>query len=220
MFLRSSSAWNASSLSLLELLNEILHALHVLAVLLGLECEFFESPVGLPEVLAGLGVAALLGVELSLQLADAGLQLGDDALASLEGGGFGLVEAGLKVLDGDFELLAESVNVDGVLLFAAELFGQVGGVGGGLLGLLLGVLQLGDGIVHVGLHSLEILLQLALGAGEHGVGAGELLDASSGVVELALGGLAGSVGRLQGDAHLFQLGGEHVSATLGHVVGL
>merc|ERR1719153_2066520 len=127
-----------------------LRALHVLVVLLGLECEFFESPVGLPEVLAGLGVAALLGVELSLQLANAGLQLGDDALASL--------------------------------------------VGGGLLGLLLGVLQLGDGIVHVGLHSLEILLQLALGAGEHGVGAGELLDASSGVVELALGGLAGSVG--------------------------
>merc|ERR1719423_218934 len=69
----------------LELLNEILHALHVLAVLLSLECEFFESPVGLPEVLAGLGVAALLGVEFSLELTDAGLQLGNDALTSLEG---------------------------------------------------------------------------------------------------------------------------------------
>merc|ERR1719462_539674 len=220
MFLRSSSAWNASSLSLLSVLRRFLHALHVLAVLFSLECEFFESSVGLAEVLAGLSVAALFGVELGLEFADAGLQLGNDALASLQGSGLSLVKTSLKVLDGDFELLAESVNVDGVLLFAAELFGQVGGIGGGLLCLLLGVLQLGDGVVHVGLHGLEILLQFALGAGEHGVGAGELLDAASGVVELALGGLAGSVGRLQGNAHLFQLGGEHVAATLGHVVGL
>merc|ERR1719474_2302139 len=220
MFLRSSSAWNASSLSLLSVFLRFLHALRVLAVLFSLECEFFESSVGLSEVLAGLGVAALFGVELGLEFADTGLQLGNDALASLEGSGLSLVKTSLKVLDGDFELLAESVNVDGVLLFAAELFGQVGGIGGGLLGLLLGVLQLGDGVVHVGLHGLEILLQFALGAGEHGVGAGELLDAASGVVELALGGLAGSVGRLQGNAHLFQLGGEHVAATLGHVVGL
>merc|ERR1739847_258132 len=173
----------------LELLNKILHALHVLAVLFSLECEFFESSVGLSEVLAGLGVAALFGVELGLEFADAGLQLGNDALASFEGSGLSLVKTSLKVLDGDFELLAESVNVDGVLLFAAELFGQVGGIGGGLLGLLFGVLQIGDGVVHVGLHGLEILLQFALGAGEHGVGAGELLDATSGVVELALGGL-------------------------------
>merc|ERR1711931_371827 len=95
----------------LELLNEILHALHVLAVLFSLECEFFESSVGLSEVLAGLGVAALFGVELGLEFADAGLQLGNDALASLEGGGLSLVKTSLKVLDGDFELLAESVTL-------------------------------------------------------------------------------------------------------------
>merc|ERR1719434_680139 len=121
----------------LELLNEILHALHVLAVLFSLECEFFESSVGLAEVLAGLSVAALFGIELGLEFADAGLELGNDALASLQGSGLSLVKTSLKVLDGDFELLAESVNVDGVLLFAAELFGQVGGIGGDLLGLLL-----------------------------------------------------------------------------------
>merc|ERR1719435_628246 len=204
----------------LELLNEILHALHVLAVLLGLECEFFESSVGLSEVLSGLGVAALFGVKLSFQLTDARLQLGDDALASLQGSSLGLVKTGLKVLDGDFELFAKSVNVDGVFLLTAEFLGQIGGVGGGLLGLLLGILELGDSVIHVGLHGLEVLLQLALSTGEHGVGAGKLLDAASGVVELALGGLACSVGRLQGDAHLLQLGGEHVATTLGHVVGL
>merc|ERR1711970_404875 len=42
----------------LELLNEILHALHVLAVFLGLEGEFFESSVGLAEVLGGVPVAS------------------------------------------------------------------------------------------------------------------------------------------------------------------
>merc|ERR1719436_2235739 len=111
------------------------------------------------------------------------------------------------------------VDVDGVLLLTAELLGQVGGVGGGLLGLLLGVLQLGDGVIHIGLHGLEVLLQLSLGAGEHGVLAGELLDALSGIVQLDLGGLLRSVGSLEGDAHLFQLGGEHVATALGHVVG-
>merc|ERR1719193_613802 len=192
----------------LELLNEILHALHVLAVLLGLESEFLEPSVGFAEVLGGFLVAALLGVE-----------LGDDALASLEGGGLGLVEASLELGDGDLELLAQPVDVDGVLLLAAELLGQVGGVGSGLLGLLLGVLQLGNGVIHIGLHGLEVLLQLSLGAGEHGVLAGELLDALSGIVQLDLGALLRSVGSLEGDAHLFELRGEHVATALGHVVG-
>merc|ERR1719289_364129 len=204
----------------LELLDQILHALHVLAVLLGLEGEFLESSVGLAEVLGGFLVAALLGIELGLQLADAGLELGDDTLASLEGGGLSLVETSLELGDGDLELLAKSVDVDGVLLLAAELLGQVGGVGSGLLGLLLGVLQLGNGVIHIGLHGLEVLLQLSLGAGEHGVLAGELLNALGGVVQLDLGGLLRSVGSLQGNAHLLQLGGEHVATALGHVVSL
>merc|ERR1719435_14792 len=203
----------------LELLDQILHALHVLAVLLSLEGEFLESSVGLAEILGGLLVAALLGIELGLELADAGLELGDDALASLEGGGLGLIETSLELSDGDLELLAEPVDVDGVLLLTAEFLGQVGGVGGGLLGLLLGVLQLGDGVIHIGLHGLEVLLQLSLGAGEHGVLAGELLDALSGIVQLDLGGLLRSVGSLEGDAHLFELRGEHVATALGHVVG-
>merc|ERR1712137_121089 len=84
----------------LELLNEILHALHVLAVFLGLEGEFLESSVGLAEVLGGLLVAALFGIELGLEFADAGLELGDDALASLEGGGLSLLEASLELSDG------------------------------------------------------------------------------------------------------------------------
>merc|ERR1719249_34982 len=102
----------------------------------------------------------------------------------------------------------------------AELLGQVGGVGGGLLGLLLGVLQLGDGVIHIGLHGLEVLLELSLGTGQHGVLSGELLNALGGVVQLDLGGLLRAVGSLQGDAHLFQFGSEHVATALGHVVGL
>merc|ERR1719379_1883242 len=197
-----------------------LHALHVLAVLLSLEGEFLESPVGLAEVLGGLLVAALLGVELSLKLTDAGLKLGDDTLASLEGGGLSLIKTALELGDGDLELLAEPVDVDGVLLLTAELLSQVGGVGGSLLGLLLGVLQLGDGIIHISLHGLEVLLQLSLGASQHGVLASKLLDALSSIVQFNLGSLLRSVGSLQGNAHLLQLRGEHVAAALRHVVGL
>merc|ERR1719334_1483276 len=204
----------------LELLSMFLHALHVLAVFLGLEGEFLEPSVGLAEVLGGLLVAALFGVELGLEFADAGLELGDDALASLKGGGLGLLEASLELSDGDLELLAESVDVDGVLLLSAELLSQIGGITGGLLGLLLGILQLGDGVIHISLHGLEVLLQLSLGAGQHGVLAGELLNALGGVVQLDLGGLLRSVGSLQGDTHLLQFGSEHVATALGHVVSL
>ena len=42
------------------------------------------------------------------------------------------------------------------------------------------------------------------------------LDASSGIVEHALGGLSCSVRSLQGDAHLFQFLGEHAAVTLGY----
>merc|ERR1719290_246783 len=204
----------------LEFLNEILHALHVFAVLLGLECEFFKPPVSLPEVLSGFSMSPLLGIELSLELPDAGLKLGNDALASLEGGGFSLIKAGLEVLDSNFQLLTEPVDVDGVLLLTAEFLSQVGGIGSSLLGLLLGVLELSDGIIHISLHGLEILLQLSLGTGQHGISSGKLLNATSGIMELSLGGLLRPVRGLEGHAHLLKLGCEHVAAPLRHVVSL
>ena len=81
-----------------------------------------------------------------------------------------------------------------VILLLAQLVSQAGGISHGLLGAVLGVAKLAVHLVQVGLHGLDIGLQLALLAGE-GTGLGrQLVDAVVGVSQLVLGSLAGTVG--------------------------
>ena len=54
----------------LQFVDDVLESLLVLAVLVSLEGQLFESAVCLAHVLLGLSVAALLVVQLCLQLAD------------------------------------------------------------------------------------------------------------------------------------------------------
>ena len=82
---------------LLQLVDQILHPLVVLPVLLRLEGKLLDAALGLAQVLLGIGVAALFSVKLLLQLADALLELLDGLLASLEGVALGLVQADLGV---------------------------------------------------------------------------------------------------------------------------
>merc|ERR1719356_1683818 len=89
-----------SSLGLSQrLLVETLHALMVLPVLLLGVGQLLDLPLGLAEVLLAVSVAPVLGVQLGLELADAGVHPGHGLLAALEGVGLGLVHSGLHVLD-------------------------------------------------------------------------------------------------------------------------
>lgn len=54
----------------LEFVNEVLQTFLVLPVFVHLEGEFFEAAVGLAGVLLGLSMAALLAVQLRLELLD------------------------------------------------------------------------------------------------------------------------------------------------------
>merc|ERR1712083_1115973 len=56
---------------LLKLVNQVLHALVALLVLVGLEGELLDLPLALAESLVGISVAAGLVVELRLELLDA-----------------------------------------------------------------------------------------------------------------------------------------------------
>ena len=202
----------------LQFVDHVLHAFLGLAVLVSLEGQLLETAVLLAHTLGGLGVAALLVVELHLQLAHSLFQLLDHALASLEGGGLGLVQTYLQLLNLALQGAAHLLDVAGVLLFLAQLLGQPGGVGHGLLGVLLSSLQLVGLVVQVGLHGLDVSLQLPLGGGQRRVAGGQLRHAVARLVQLALGGFACALGSLQLGAQLLDLTGQDVGAALGLLV--
>lgn len=111
-----------------------------------------DTAVGLSEVLVGLLVPALFSVKLRFDFPDALFEFGDDLLSSLEGGGLGLVESDLDLLELLLESLAEAVGVLAVLLFLAELFGELGSIGHGLLAALFSSLELVEGLIQIGLN--------------------------------------------------------------------
>lgn len=150
---------------LLELVNQILHPLVVLAVLVGLERQFLDATLRLAQVLLGVGVAALLSVQLRFQSAHSLLQLLDGLLASLEGVVLGFVQSDLEFLDLELEGLALLLLGLGVLLFGSQFVGQTGSIDHGLLGLLLAVLGLVDHVVQVGVQGLQLGFHLPLGGG-------------------------------------------------------
>ena len=81
-----------------------------------------------------------------------------------------------------------------VLLFLSQLHGEAGGVGHSLLAPLLGGSQFVAHLIQVGLHGLDVSLQLALLALDGRVLCGQLVHAVVGVVQLVLSSLAGTLG--------------------------
>ena len=121
----------------LQLVNESLHPLVVLPVLVLLVAQLLDLALRLAHVLLGIGHAPVLGVQLGLKLTDAGVHLGHGLLAALEGLGLGLVDAGLHVLDLGIQKLALPLKTLSSVLLTAELIGKPGGIDHGTLGLLL-----------------------------------------------------------------------------------
>merc|ERR550532_939768 len=83
----------------LELVDQTLHPLVVLPVLLLGVGQLLDLTLGLAKVLQAVSVASVLGVHLGLELTDAGVHPGHGLLTALQGVGLGLVHSGLHVLD-------------------------------------------------------------------------------------------------------------------------
>merc|ERR1719336_1848504 len=83
----------------LELVNQTLHALVVLPVLLLGVGQLLDLTLGLAEVLQAVSVTSVLSIKLRLELTDASVHPGHGLLSALEGVGLGLVHSGLHVLD-------------------------------------------------------------------------------------------------------------------------
>merc|ERR1719163_2783905 len=111
-FLRSSSPWKV---------DESLHALVVLAVLVSLEGQLLDLALALPQVLLGVSKTSVLGVKLGLQLPDASLHLAHGLLASLQSVLLGVVQASLHLLGLGLQQLLVVLQSLGKLLLTAEL---------------------------------------------------------------------------------------------------
>lgn len=199
---------------LLQLVNQILHAFVVLAVLLRLEAQLLDATLGLAQVLLGIGVSPLLAIQLVLQLADALLQLLDSLLATLESIGLGLIQTDLQFLDLLFKGLPQFLLGLGMILLGAQLIGKTGSIDHSLLGLLLGVLGLVEELIQVGVQSLELRLQFPLGSGDGSVLGGNFVQLFVGIGKLLLGLATAAVGLLQQSAGLFEFVLQSVGTTL------
>ena len=133
----------------LQLVNESLHPLVVLPVLVLLVAQLLDLALRLAHVLLGIGHAPVLGVQLGLKLTDTGVHLGHCLLATLQGLGLGLIDAGLHILDLSIQKFAFPLKTLGSILLSAELISQPGGIDHGTLGLLLAEFGLGSHLIEV-----------------------------------------------------------------------
>merc|ERR550539_2186705 len=147
---------------LLELGGQVRHAVLVLPVLVVLELELLDLPLG-PlvslHVLSGLGLNT---AQLNLELADARLQLGHGRLATTHGSIVGVSQPVLQLAERSLESSLALGEGGGVVLLGSQLVSQAGGVNHRLLGLLLGVLGLVQQVVDLGLHGVESSLHTSL----------------------------------------------------------
>merc|ERR1719189_3244774 len=170
----------------LQLVDEGLHALVVLAVLITLEGELLDLALALPQVLLGVSQTSVLGVQLGLKLPDASLHLAHGLLASLQRVLLGVVQATLHLLGLGLQQLLVVLQSLGQLLLCTQLIGQAGGVDHRLLGLLLGETGLADHLVEISTKGLHFLVKLPLGALDGLVSAGLVTQSLVGIAELLL----------------------------------
>merc|ERR1711868_182581 len=203
----------------LELINQSLHALVVLLVLVSSEGEFLDGPLSLAEVLQDISVASALSVKLRLQLTDAGLHLDHGLPASLEGIDLGFVSTGAGVLALGLQQLLVLLEGHGQLLLASELISKTSSINHSSCSLLLGQSCLVGHLIEVALELVVLRLQLPSGSSNGLVDIGEVSEVLIGVSQLLLGSTSLPISSLQQSAGLLEAvlhgGGLAVSGDLG-----
>merc|ERR1719471_784441 len=107
----------------LELINQSLHALVVLAVLIRGIGQFLDTPLRLAQVLLSIATPAALGINFRFKFADPCLHLVHGLLASLESVGLSFIQTGLHVFDLALVEFAVPFKYLSKLLFGPELIG-------------------------------------------------------------------------------------------------
>merc|ERR1719234_1300474 len=188
----------------LQLVNEGLHPLVVLAVLVPGKAQLLDGPLRFAEVLGDISEAPGLSVQLGLELTDAGLHLDHGFPASLQGVHLGLIGTGRGVLALGLKKLLVLLKVHGKLLLTAELIGKTGSVHHGTGGLVLGQSRLVGHLVQVAVQLAELTLQLPLGGSDGLVDVGHVSQGLVGVSELLLSSATLTISSLEESTSLLE----------------
>merc|ERR1719186_137366 len=180
----------------LKLVNECLHPLVVLPVLVLLVGQLLDVPLRLAQVLLGVSATPVLSIHLGLKLVDAGLHLGHRLLAALQGVLFSLINPVLGVLHLGFQKLLVPLKGHRKLLLLSEFISQSGSINHGTLGLVLRHASLGDHLIQVVAHGPHLLLALHLGTADCLVGASLIAKRFVSVSKLLLNHATITVGLL------------------------
>merc|ERR1719288_639866 len=203
----------------LELVNQSLHALVVLLVLVSSEGEFLDGSLSLAEVLQDISVASALSVEFGLQLTDASLHLDHGLPASLEGVDLGFVSTGAGVLALGLQQLLVLLEGHGQLLLASEFISKTSSINHSSGSLLLGQSGLVGHLIEVALELVVFRLQLPPGSSNGLVDVGEVSQVLVGVSQLLLGSTSLPISSLQQGTGLLEAvlhgGGLAVGGDLG-----
>merc|ERR1719490_451243 len=199
----------------LQLVNEGLHPLVVLPVLVSGKAQLLDGPLGLAEVLGDVSKAPGLSVQLGLELTDAGLHLDHGLPASLQGVDLGLIGSGGGVLALGLQQLLVLLQVHGKLLLTAELIGKTGSIHHSTGGLVLRQPGLVGHLVQVAVQLAKLALQLPLGGGDGLVDVGEVSQGLVGVSELLLSSATLTISSLEESTSLLKAVGNSSSPSVG-----
>merc|ERR1719175_183000 len=155
----------------LELVNETLHPLVVLSVLILLVSQLLDVSLGPTEVLLGISAPPVLCIHLGLKLANPGFHLGHCLLASLQCVLLSFIASVLGVLHLGFQKLLVPLQGHGSLLLHAQLICKASSINHGALSFLLREMSLSGHLVQVMAHGSHLLLALHLGPTDRLVGA-------------------------------------------------
>merc|ERR1719282_2138348 len=188
----------------LELVDQTLHPLVVLPVLVLGVGQLLDLTLGLAEVLLGISKTSVLSIKLRLQLTNASLHLSNSLLASFESNLFSLIKAVLSILDLGLKKLLVSLKHHGDLLLSSEFISKTSSINHGTLGLVIRHLGLGGHLIQIVTQSIELLLTLGLGPIDGLVLAGLVGQVLVGVRQLLLDHPPVPIGLFQKSASLLK----------------
>merc|ERR1719333_1343128 len=185
---------------LLQLVGQVTHTILVLAVFFLLELECLEA-------LTSLGLSRS---KFHFKLADPHFQLGHGILASLHGMGFSISQASLQFAELSIKCpLGSGLSVD-MVLFSSELISQPSSINHGSLGFLLRVLGILEGLINLGLESMDNRFQATLVMHSLGVDDLHLIDSSASIRQFRIQLALSTLSRIQKSTRLLNLTTESI----------
>merc|ERR1719270_978628 len=146
----------------LKLINQTLHALMVLAVLISRVSQLLDSALRLAQVLLGIREATVLSIKFRFQLPNASFHLVHCLLASLQSIGLSFIQALLHVLNLALQQLTVLLKGLSQILLSTEFISDASSINHCLLCLLIRDVGFTTHLIQIAMQGLHLRFQLPL----------------------------------------------------------